>query len=1333
MEAKLKKALPSEYLPSAGAASMIFVLICGHILFHLLCYWHVGFRASFLFSPADAVVEGVYALIKTLPHHGKPDMALVARNPVSRKLTLEFQRRKYEFMEDGEDVGDAELVGATGRGAVVAVSPSLSSPLSFYTMKGLSTDRAKELFDVYGENRLSIRTPTLFEMWSSQLISPVPVFQFFCSVLWMLDEYWQYTMMTFFTIMLLEAGTAFQRLKTLGQLTKMSMKAYPVLTLRDGKWRELSTQELQPGDLISLMVSKGDKADSLGDVVPCDCLLLNGSAVVNEASLTGESVPAMKDQVAETEKDDRLDIDGRHRIHTLFSGTTLVDVKQVATSVPGVPEAPTKGCLCYVLRTGFSSSQGSLMQMIEFSTESVAGDTRETFMALLLLLVFAIIAAVYVFQKGVAKGDKTTHELLIKSVLIITSVVPRQLPMQMALAVNTALMALMKAGVMCTEPFRVPLAGKITHALFDKTGTLTTDTLVPSGIVNNAKVHEVLPVIEAGDMCSIVLAGCHSLVSVGDDSHNIVGDPIEVAALKGVDWRYDPADQTAHRGNLEAKQRLSKGIEKEMKAYKPTTKKYKELTASLEELSKEIKKAEERAKKDKLAVQIKHRFHFNSQLQRMCVIASVKGLDGTAAKTCALVKGSPEAVRKLLAEGEEPEWFEDSFTSLMEDGMRVLALAYKWMPSTTNPTKTQRSECESDLKFAGFISFSCRVRNDTSAVIGALSESDHQVSMITGDGPLTALHVAKHVGICAKPTSYVLEVNDDKVEWVGATGKSKDHQPFDVAATAAFAAEHNLMTTEANMEKAAEVVGDTLWDVMTHIRVFARMSPPGKAKVIRALQDRLGAHVLMCGDGSNDVGALKQADVGLALLSGYGNANTGQDGEGLDEGLTSEEALNKHQKELDDKATKANAVRRELLGQKQKEMQSKQREWLEEELKRREEAGQDTGMFGQMQAMQAVLARFKEEMRKEEREVGKVANVYAPSIEDVMANADTDSVMIRPGDASVAASFTSRMPTIKATVDLIRQGRCTLLSALQQQQIMMLESIIHAYTLSALSLEGARQSERQMMASGWLLTIATLAFSYATPIDKMHYQRPLRSLFHPAAFFSMAGQAMIHVYCLQRAVTMSTDAMGPDELASVVEFHRKAKAHEVVEEVNPDDPFGAFSEVMATWSMPFKPNLLNTVVFLVETSQIVAVLFVNYKGRPWMKGVMENHALFLSLFTTFAGVAYVAWGISPEVNAMLHFASFPNDDFRWETISLVAISVLGTLVWDRIATAIFAPHIFKIMLQEALSTSISDVLPVFSTLAKVVMGFTLLSTVNPLILMGGYWLYRNYTKKELGD
>lgn len=45
---------------------------------------------------------------------------------------------------------------------------------------------------------------------------------------------------------------------------------------------------------------------------------------------------------------------------------------------------------------------------------------------------------------------------------------------------------------------------------------------------------------------------------------------------------------------------------------------------------------------------------------------------------------------------------------------------------------------------------------------------------------------------------------------------------------------------------------------------------------------------------------------------------------------------------------------------------------------------------------------------------------------------------------------------------------------------------------------------------------------------------------------------------------------------------------------------------MAMWTTPFLPNLLNTCVWLVETAQCVAVLVVNYKGRPWMKGAKAS-------------------------------------------------------------------------------------------------------------------------------
>ena len=77
--------------------------------------------------------------------------------------------------------------------------------------------------------------------------------------------------------------------------------------------------------------------------------------------------------------------------------------------------------------------------------------------------------------------------------------------------------------------------------------------------------------------------------------------------------------------------------------------------------------------------------------------------------------------------------------------------------------------------------------------------------------------------------------------------------------------------------------------------------------------------------------------------------------------------------------------------------------------------------------------------------------------------------------------------------------------------------------------------------------------------------------------------------------------MGPELLKEVAEFFRKAKAKEIdASSLCDEDDF--MCQMNAYWTAPFMPNLLNSTVFLVETSQMIAVFFCNYKGRPWMKG-----------------------------------------------------------------------------------------------------------------------------------
>mmetsp|Transcript_10053 Transcript_10053/g.32761 ORF Transcript_10053/g.32761 Transcript_10053/m.32761 type:complete len:443 (+) Transcript_10053:500-1828(+) len=424
---------------------------------------------------------------------------------------------------------------------------------------------------------------------------------------------------------------------------------------------------------------------------------------------------------------------------------------------------------------------------------------------------------------------------------------------------------------------------------------------------------------------------------------------------------------------------------------------------------------------------------------------------------------------------------------------------------------------------------------------------------------------------------------------------------------------------------------------------------------------------------------------------------------------------------------------------------ARQKDWVEEELARRAEKG-ETGIGAQFGAVKAVAMRLRREMAREVDDIDrKLGTVYdnktggtlpedakdkASELAEQMFGEDAAAAlpMIRPGDASVAAPFTSRAPSIRAVVDLVRQGRCTLLSSLQQQQIMCLESVISAYTLAALSLEGARSSERQMMASGWLLIIASMAFSYATPLEKMAPVRPLSSLFDLSIVASVAGQGAIHIFCMSRAVKLATERMGPAALDAVVKFQRRARAGEVAsEEIDEDDITQWFSSI---WSTPFLPNLLNTSVFLVETSQMVAVILVNYKGRPWMKGFLENSALFLSLFVAVAGLVLLAWGFVPEVNDLIHLAPFPDDAFRFQIVGLVAASLVGTLLWDRLCTALFAPHIFRAQLREARTTTLKDLAPVATTALKVAAGALLLAQGNILVLGGAAYFYRQYSQKQ---
>jgi cation-transporting ATPase 13A1 len=419
-------------------------------------------------------------LVQPCKHKGRPALVQVQSSKVGCGLVVEYQRELYEYWgpdddgnggvpgsndvaEDEEDddmfkmknaskvvavedsdsesddgVGDVvvvdertQLVGKGGEnGSLRRISPPVAFNLEYYTRaKGLDQRAVFASQGRYGKNVVEVRIPTFLALYKEQLLSPISMFQVFTSLLWILDAYWQYVGFTLFSIIVMEAGTVMQRQKTLKSLSGMSAKSAPVFCFRDGKWGQVDSEELLPGDLISLSRAvrkveepakeeepKEDgkiddepkapkrKAQKVVHVVPCDCLVVRGGAVCNEATLTGESTPQMKDAIV-ADDGRALDVQGRDRVAVLFSGTELVnandDLRNINDKDPDhVPPAPDGGCVAFVLRTGFSSSQGELVQMIEFSQQQVSSDTRETLGALFVLLLFAIVSAAYVLKAG---------------------------------------------------------------------------------------------------------------------------------------------------------------------------------------------------------------------------------------------------------------------------------------------------------------------------------------------------------------------------------------------------------------------------------------------------------------------------------------------------------------------------------------------------------------------------------------------------------------------------------------------------------------------------------------------------------------------------------------------------------------------------------------------------------------------------------------------------------------------------------------------------------------------------------------------------------------------
>uniref|UniRef100_A0A3B4XBG7 ATPase cation transporting 13A2 n=1 Tax=Seriola lalandi dorsalis TaxID=1841481 RepID=A0A3B4XBG7_SERLL len=712
--------------------------------------------------------------------------------------------------------------------------------------KGLSHMEQSLRRRIYGPNLIDVPVKPYIKLLFEEVLNPFYVFQFFSITLWMIDNYYLYALCILFISIFSISISLYETRKQSITLHNMARLVTNVMIRRNSGAEEcVSSVDLVPGDCVIIPQE--------GLLLPCDAALLAGECLVNESMLTGESVPVLKTPLPAGEGKYSSETERRH---TLFCGTQLIQAKG------GGPGGG--GAVAVVTSTGFFTAKGNLVSSILYPQPINFRFYQDAIKFLLVLGFVACLGTIYSFVI-LYRSNATWEELVIRSLDIVTIAVPPALPAAITTGTIYAQRRLKKQGVFCISPPRINICGKVSLFCFDKTGTLTEEGLDVWGVMEGspAGFSELVPeprLLPPGPMLS-GLACCHTVTLLQGQP---LGDPLELRMVESTGWEPEGDGKV-----LDA----AFGGHKVLAVMRPPTQRLEAQGTSTSE-----------------AVAIVQRFPFSSALQRMSVVTVAQG--GHSA--LAFIKGSPEMVASLCRAETVPSQFPSKLRSFSSEGLRVLALAYKPIDRNTDFRTIERQEVEKDMHFLGLLMMKNLVKPESPKVINILRMAHLRSVMVTGDNILTAVNVAKSCGMVG---------SDEKVIFVNATPHTAQTMPtlrfsLEEGGTTASGQSsveglyqggfgYHLAINGKSFAALCDYFPEYLPKVLMRATVFARMTPDQKTQLVKEKTgkqtnnrqeikhskdllrephlQRIDYRVGMCGDGANDCGALRAADVGVSL------------------------------------------------------------------------------------------------------------------------------------------------------------------------------------------------------------------------------------------------------------------------------------------------------------------------------------------------------------------------------------------------------------------------------------------------------------------------------------
>ena len=527
----------------------------------------------------------------------------------------------------------------------------------------------------------------------------------------------------------------------------------------------IAATEVVPGDVLEV---------EAGDAVAADARLLQTiNLATQEASLTGESLPITKDARAELPDDAPIG----DRTTMLFTGTTVVRGKGRAL----------------VVATGKGTELGKLSTMLAESEQQKTPLEEKLDRFGKQILVACIGISVVMFAWGMYIGHDSWQELLLGAVSLAVAAIPEGLPAITTITLALGMQRMAKRGAIIRKLAAVETLGAATVICTDKTGTLTQNEMTvreiyagtisytvsgtgydPHGeILDTAqKPVDCLDVTALKELLATMTLASTASLEQKDGAWKVVGDPTEGALL-----------------TLGAKGGIPKA------SLSPSHQVLKEIP-------------------------------FDSDRKRMTIVT----LDASG-KEVAHTKGSadvllPRCEQQLTQAGldvlDEPKRAIILAEAERMSGLSLRVLAICRRELTVETEAEGDEHIEQKLTFLGLVGMIDPPRPGVREAVKACAEAQVRAVMITGDHKLTAVAIAKELGL------------------------------WEEGALAITGAELEQLTDEALQRR------------IDSVRVFARVTAEQKLRIVKAFKAK-GHVVAMTGDGVNDAPALKEAHIGIAM------------------------------------------------------------------------------------------------------------------------------------------------------------------------------------------------------------------------------------------------------------------------------------------------------------------------------------------------------------------------------------------------------------------------------------------------------------------------------------